>query len=130
MFIEKMTQEFILLFYIPIFNLVCGSLGNVATSHLLPLCLLLNNVVRIITQSNTRTPIDYLYLELNLLPLYTIVHHRIALLIYKYHHGRLPTALHDWYMKNNMVHQYRTRQHNILRVPSGTHTNIFSNLAY
>ena len=29
---------------------------------------------------------DNLYLELNLLPLHKIAHHRIALMMYKYHH--------------------------------------------
>ena len=57
--------------------------GNAATSHMLPLCLLQNKVVRIITYSKNRAPVDNLYLELNLLPLHKIAHHRIALMMYK-----------------------------------------------
>ena len=83
------------------------------------------NQCRIITYSNKRAQVDSLYLELNLLPLYTIVHHCIVLMMYKYHHGMLPIALHDLYIKNNIVHQYRTRQHNLLHVPSGTHNKHF-----
>ena len=87
--------------------------GNAATSHLLPLCLLQNKVVRIITYSNKRAQVDYLYLELNLLLLYKIVHHHITLMMYTYHHDMVAIALHDLYiLKNNIVHQYRARQHN------------------
>ena len=42
--------------------------------------------------------------------------------MYKYHHAMLPIALLDLYIKNKIVHNYRTRQHNLLHVPSGTHT--------
>ena len=93
-----------------------------ATSHMLPLCLLQNKVVRIITYTKKRAPVDSLYLELNLLPLHKIAHHRIALMMYKYHHAMLPIALQDLYIKNKIVHHHRTRQHNLLHVPSGTHT--------
>ena len=38
----------------------------------------------------------------------------------------LPIVLHDSYIKNNIVHQYRTRQHKLLHVPSSTRTkNVF-----
>ena len=40
----------------------------------------------------------------------------------------LPIAVQDLYIKNKIVHHYRTRQHNLLHnllhVPSGTHTKI------
>ena len=45
---------------------------------------------------------DYLYLELNLLPLHKIAHHRIALMMYKYHHAMLPIALQDLYIKTKL----------------------------
>ena len=92
---------------------------------MLPLCLLQNKVVRIITYSKNRAPVDNLYLELNLLPLHKIAHHRIALMMYKYNHAMLPIALQDLYIKNKFVHHYRTRQHNLLHVPSGTHKKKF-----
>ena len=95
---------------------------------MLPLCLLQNKVVKIITYSKNRAPVDNLYSELNLLPLHKIAHHRIALMMYKYHHAMLPIALHVY--KNKFVHHYRTRQHNLLHVPSGTHTNKFSLLQH
>ena len=72
--------------------------GDAATSHMLPLCLLQNKVVRIITYSRKRAPVDTLYLELNVLPLHKIAHHRIFLMMYKYHHAMLPIALQDLYI--------------------------------
>ena len=53
----------------PYFTYCVEVWGNAATSHLLPLCLLQNKVVRIITYSNKRAQVDSLYLELNLLSL-------------------------------------------------------------
>ena len=46
-------------------------------------------------------------------------------MMYKYHHAMLPITLQDLYIKNKIVHHYRTRQHNLLHVPSGTHTQKF-----
>ena len=117
-------------FIYPYFTYCVEVWGNAATSHLLPLCLLQNKVVRKITYSDKRAQVDSLYLELDLLPLYKIVHHCIALMMYKYHHDMLLIALHDLYIKNNIVHQYRTRQYNLLHVPSGTHTKKLSTLVY
>ena len=98
--------------------------GHAATCHMLPLCLLQNKVVRIITYSKKRAPVDTLYLELNLLPLHKIAYHRIALMMYTYHNAMFPIALQDLYIKNKFGHDYSTRQHNLLHVPSGTHKKI------
>ena len=59
-------------------------------------------MVRIIAYSNKRPQADSLYLELNLLPLYKIVHHRIALIMHTYHYDMLPIALHDLYIKKTI----------------------------
>ena len=88
----------------PYFTYCVEVAGNAATFHLLPLCLLQNKVVRIITYSNKRAQVDSLHLELNPLFLYKIVHHRIALMMYTYHHDMLPISLHDLYIKK----QYRS----------------------
>ena len=44
-------------------------------------------------------------------------------MMFKYHHAMLPIALQDLYIKKQI--RYRTRQHNLLHVPSGTHTHNF-----
>ena len=119
---KKSLRNLYYSFIYPYFTYCVEVWGNAATSHMLPLCLLQNKVVRIITYTKKRAPVDSLYLELNLLPLHKIAHHRIALMMYKYHHAMLPIALQDLYIKNKIVHHHRTRQHNLLHVPSGTHT--------
>ena len=96
---KKCLKNLYYSFIYPYFTYCVEVWGNAAASHLLPLCLLQNKVVRIITYSNKRAQVDSLYLELNLLPLYKIIHHRIALMMYKYHHDMLPIALHDLYIK-------------------------------
>ena len=50
-----------------------------------------------------------------------MIHHDIALMMYKYHHDMFPIALHDLHFLN-IVHQYRTRKLPLLHVSSGTHT--------
>ena len=37
----------------------------------------------------------------------------------------LPQMIHDFYVTNNAVHHYSTRQSNLLHVPIGVHTNNF-----
>ena len=123
---KKSLRNLYYLFIRPYFTYCVEVWGNAATSHMLPLCLLQNKVVRrIITYSKNRVPVDTLYFELNILPLHKIAHHRIAIMMYKYHHAMLPIALQDLYIKKKFVHHYRTRQHNLLHVPSGTHTHNF-----
>ena len=47
-------------FIYPYFTYCVEVWGNAATSHMLPLCLLQNKVVRIITYSKKRAPVDSL----------------------------------------------------------------------
>ena len=37
--------------------------------------------------------------------------------MYKYHHDHLPAIFSDFYVQNNLVHDYHTRQENLLHVP-------------
>ena len=60
-------------FIYPYFTYCVEVWCNAAASHMLPLCLLQNKVVRIITYSKNRAPVDNLYLELNPY-LYTKLH--------------------------------------------------------
>ena len=103
--------------------------GNAATSHMLNLCLLQNKVVRIITYSKKSAPVDTLYLELNHLPLHKISHHRIALMVYKYHHVMLPIALQDVHIKKSFT---IIGPDNIIycMFQARTHTIFFSTPAY
>ena len=96
---KKCLKNLYYSFIYPYVTHCVGVWGNPATSHLLPLCLHQNKVVRIITYSNKMVQVDPLYLELNLLPLYKIVHHRIALMMYAYNHDMLPISHHDLYIK-------------------------------
>ena len=98
------VKSYTTLLLYPYFIYCVDVLSKAATAHLLPLCLLQNKVVRIITYSNKRAQMDSLYLELNLLPLYKIAHHRIVLIMYTYHHHMLPIALHDFVYKQHIVH--------------------------
>ena len=46
-------------------------------------------------------------------------------MMYKYAHGMLPQMIQDFYVTNNAVHHYSTRQSNLLHVTLGVHTNNF-----
>ena len=76
-----------------------------------------------IAYSHKMAPVDTLYLELIVLPLQKIVHYRIVLMLFTYHHAMLPIALQDVYIYIyiQIVHHYMARQHNLLHVPSGKH---------
>ena len=50
---------------------------------------------------------------------------RIAIVMYNYTHGLLPKVISDFYIKNNDVHSYNTRQRDFIHIPVGTHTHNF-----
>ena len=99
--------------------------GNAATSHLHPLNILQNKIVRIITFSDMRANTNSIYIALGVLPLHKVVIQSIALIMYKLSHGMLPKVVSELYVKNNYIHSYETRRSKHLHIPNGTQTNTF-----
>ena len=58
-----------------------------------------------------------MFLYLKLLNIKEIYIYCVQLFMYKYYHGILPSGFSDLYVRNNSVHEYDTRQRNLLHVP-------------
>ena len=99
--------------------------GNALETHLHPLCLLQNKIIRIINFAHYKASANPIYIQLDILPFYKVIIQRVAIVMYKFTHNMLPEAMSELYCKNNEIHTYNTRQTALLHVPSGTHTRNF-----
>ena len=102
--------------------------GNAADSHLHPLNILQNNIIRTITFSYYiyRANTNKLYVDLGILPLHKLVTQRIAIMMFKYANNMLPKVMNELYLRRNSdVHSHNTRRSEHLHIPNGTHTKNF-----
>ena len=91
--------------------------GNAPRSHLDPLLKLQKRAVRIIYGAKYREHTSPLFQNLKIMNLYNIYIYNILLIMFKHHHGKLPTIFDSFFTRNNEVHSYDTRQSNNLHVP-------------
>ena len=102
-------------FVYPYFTYCIEVWGNVYTTYLEPLRKLQKWAVRVITSTKRRDPSSPLFKKLGLLNLDEIYIYFILLLMYKYHHGRVPRVIQNLFVRNDTIHNYPTRQ--VLHVP-------------
>ena len=125
-FISKNSLKDLYYSFVYPYLLYCTEVwGNAATTHLQPLNVLQNKIVRMLTFSPYRANTDSIYLELGILPLYKIVIQSIALIMYKMSHDMLPIVISEMYKQNKDVHSHDTRRSKLLHIPHGTHTKTF-----
>ena len=104
-------------FVYPYFMYCIEVWGNVYQTYLEPLVKLQKRAVRTITGARKYEHTLPLFQNLNLLNIKEIYIYCVQLLMYKYHHDHLPPIFSDFYVQNNLVHKYHTRQENLLHVP-------------
>ena len=104
-------------FIYPYFTYCIEVWGNACQSYLQPLVILQKRAIRMIVGARKMDHTLPLFYNLNLLQLKDIYIYCVQLFMYKYHHGRLPPVFFDFYVRNNSVHDYQTRQQNLFHVP-------------
>ena len=104
-------------FVYPYFTYCIEVWGNAYQSYLEPLVKLQKRAVRKIMGARKYEHTLPLFQNLNLLNIKEIYIYCVQLLMYKYHHDHLPPIFSDFYVQNNLVHDYHTRQENLLHVP-------------
>ena len=81
-------------------------------------------IVRLITFSNynqaAHVPAEYIFRELQILPLYNIVQNRISFMMYKILNGFPPNIMSEICMVNNELHDHFTRQSHFLHTRNGS----------
>ena len=82
-----------------------------------PLVKLQKRAIRAIVEARKYDHALPLFQNLKLLNIKEIYIYCVQILMYKYHHELLPSVFSDFYVQNNSVHEYHTRQENMLHVP-------------
>ena len=91
--------------------------GSDYPSNLVKLYNLQKRVIRIITSSPYRCNAEPLFHQHNLLNIYDINKVQVGCFMYKHTHKMLPKVFNDLFQCKANVHNYRTRQCNMLRIP-------------
>jgi len=94
--------------------------GNTWPSYLDKLGKVNNKLLRILQGKDRRSPTIELYLTYNMLPVLQLHDLQILLFVHKCLHHRieLPLLFSNYFSMNNFVHDYKTRQSNLLQLHS------------
>ena len=104
-------------FIYPYINYCICVWGNTYMSYLSPLVKLQKKAVRVISGAGRLDHTDALFKELRILRIKEVYAYSLQLILYKFHHGLLPGVFSDFFMENNTVHNYYTRQADQMHVP-------------
>ena len=104
-------------FIYPYFTYCIEVWGNTYQSYLEPLVKMQKRAIRTIVGARKYAHTAPMFLYLKLLNIKEIYIYCVQLFMYKYHHRILPSVFSDLYVRNNSVHEYETRQQNLLHVP-------------
>ncbi len=104
--------------------------GNAIDSYLDPIIKLQKKSVRLITSSPFLEHTEPIFKKLNILPFTKLVVMRIAIMMYKYHIGDTPHVITSLFTKNSDIHNYNTRQANLLRVGRGKTESLYRTFTF
>ena len=104
-------------FIYPYFTSCIEVWGNTYKSYLEPLVKLQKCAIRTIVGARKCAHTALLFINLKLLNTKEIYIYCVQLFMYKHHHNILPSIFSDFFVRNNSVHEYDTRQHNLFHVP-------------
>ena len=113
----KQCRCCIMLLYIHIFTYYIEAWGNTRQSYLHPLVKLQKRAIRTTVGARKYDHTLPLFQNIKLLNIKEIYIFCVQILMYKYHHDLLPSVFSGFYVQNNSVHEYHTRQENMLHVP-------------
>lgn len=91
--------------------------GNTYRSHINKLIVLQKKAIRLITNSNYRSPSNPLFVQLQMLPLDELVSMNCLIFMYKSQSAQNNSFLKDAFIVNSTVHSYNTRQRNLIHQP-------------
>ena len=106
-------------FIFPYLNYCIQLWGSTYKTHLKKIEILQKKVIRIIAGVNKRVHSKPIFNDLCVLTVSNVFEYNIGLIMYKYHHGWLPTVL-NMFEKNNDIHTHNTRQAQYLHTPKIT----------
>ena len=93
--------------YITYCNIVWGNCGSTKTNSIL---LLQKRALRLITNSQYRSPSDPLFAQIKALKIHDIHTFQSAIFMYKYNRNQLPSVFDNFLTSNANIHSYPTRR--------------------
>ena len=91
--------------------------GNTYTTYLNPITLLLKRAVRVIKGCKRQAHTTPLFQNLKIMNLAETYVYFVQLFMFKWNNCLLPTIFRDSFTRNSTIHEYNTRQHDLLHVP-------------
>ena len=95
----------------------CITVWGANTETLRPLVKLQKRIIKIMTGAKRFDSVSRHFRELKILKLDEIYKYSILIFMFKYYKCMLPKVFGEFYQLNETVHQYQTRQTNLLHVP-------------
>ena len=97
-------------FVYPYLNYCIHVWGRAYNTHLKDLCLLQNKIIRIINGIPSRTNVDHLYIQQNILSVNRLYYYNIGISMYKFSNSMLPEMFDSFFSRIEDTHSYHTRQ--------------------
>jgi hypothetical protein len=117
-------------FVYPFFTYGLEIWGRTFKMDIESLFLLQKKIIRIISSAKYREGTEPLFKNLGILPLQNLYEYRMLMFLYKYHNNLVPTILLDFFTRNNINHNYLTRNANAFRVPNFTYEGFKRSIIY
>ena len=114
------TKTLLTLYYsfvYPYFNYCLPVWGGTYESYILPLVLLQKRAVRCIQGANKYDHTDPIFQSLKLLKLNQLYIYSLQLFMFKFVKNELPIIFKEFFLRNDSIHSYNTRQQLMYRIP-------------
>ena len=99
--------------------------GNIAKCHIDPLFIVQKKIIRIITFSSYDKSAEFLFTEMNILPLFNLIQNRKGFMMYELVNGLLPDVMNELHTTNDQIDNHFTRQCNFFHINKG-HSNVYA----
>ena len=118
---STLSQSSLLMLYssliLPYLNYGLLVWGNTHQTLLERVFLLQKKSIRIVCDATLRSHTNPLFINNKILKITDLYHFQLGQFMYKYSKQMLPDAFHDMFVKNNLIHNYPTRQSNKFHLP-------------
>ena len=104
-------------FIYPYLNYCIHVWGASRKTYLNKVILLQKKAVRIISGADRLAHTELLFRSLAMLNIDKIYSYNVGLMMFKFHHEKLPLILKKFFTKNCAIHSYNTRQKYLLHIP-------------
>ena len=127
-FFNKKTMLTLYNVFIYPYFMYCNEVwGNTCKTYLDPLVKLQKRAVRVVASAEWLAHTDPIFSSLQLFKLKEIHAYTVQLFMFKFHHDKLPSIFNSFFIRNECIHGYKTRQ-NFLLHPPESKSQITSNI--